>query len=113
MKDDADSAAIYFPRMVLRTGPFDGVRDKIDCKRPRNWLLGNDELAFLGDPLESFRRTLDPVLAVVALSRKLADHLIGAARGGPRNVARGKVDGRSDRKLVLQRPLHHTKAGPR
>ena len=80
MKDDADSAAFYFPRMVLRAGPFNGVCDKIDCKRPRNWLLGNDELAFLGDPLESFRCALDPVLAIVSFGRQLTEHLVGTAR---------------------------------
>jgi hypothetical protein len=37
LKASADSAASYFLRMVLRTGPFDGVCDKIGCTgRPRD-----------------------------------------------------------------------------
>src|SRR5216683_1123615 len=76
---------------------------------PRDPCSGNGELAFLGDPLESFRRTLDPILAVIALGREQPDYLVGSGRGRPRNIARREVHGRSDGKSVLQRPLHHTK----
>src|ERR1700761_5666329 len=62
------------------------------------------ELAFPGDPLESFGRTLDAILGVVAFGGKLADHLIGSARGRTRDVARSEIDGRSDGILVRQRP---------
>src|SRR5689334_15914992 len=90
MKANADSAAPYFPRVVLRTGPFDGDCSKIGCTSRPRFTLGNRELAFLGDPLKSFRRTLDPILAIVSLGRELPDHLIGAAGGRPRNIACGK-----------------------
>ena len=66
------------------------------------------ELAFLGDSLERFRRAFDPVLAIIAVARQLADNLIGATRRRTRNIARSEVHGRSNREFVLQRPLHHT-----
>ncbi len=69
---------------------------------------GQRELAFPGNPLERFRRTLDPVLAIIAVAGQLTDHLISAARGRTRNIARSEVHGRSNREFVLQRPLHHT-----
>ena len=70
-------------------------------------LLGDSELAFLGDPLKSLGRALDSILAIVAFGRKLSDDLIGAGGGRARNIARSKVHGRSNREFVLQRPLHH------
>src|SRR5215813_2830452 len=80
------------------------------CKRSRNAVRsfpsGNDELTFLGDALERFRRAFDPILAIVAFSRQLPDHLIRTAGGRTRDVARRKVHGRSNREFVLQRPLH-------
>lgn len=71
---------------------------------------GNCELAFLGDPLEGLARTLDPVLAVVTFGGKLSDNLVRTACSRPGDIAGCKVDGRSNRKLMLQRPLHHTKS---
>ena len=68
---------------------------------------GERELAFLGDAFEGFGRALDPVLTVVAIGRQQLDHLIGAGRGRTRDVAGGEIDGLSDDKFVLQRPLHH------
>src|SRR5262249_44297500 len=75
-------------------------------------LLGNGELAFLCDPLKSLAGALDPVLTIVALRREQADHLVGTTCGRTRDVARSKIDRRPNRKLVLQRPLHHTKCQP-
>ena len=63
------------------------------------------QLAFSGNPLKGFRRAFDPVLAVVAFCRKLPDDLIGATGRRARDVARGEIDRRPDRELVLQRPL--------
>src|SRR5215475_7990439 len=71
------------------------------------------ELAFLRNPLERLGRALDSVLAIIALGRKLADHLIGAARSRTRNVAGSEIHRRPDRKFVLQRPLHHTESRSR
>src|SRR5713101_8009422 len=68
-------------------------------------LLGNRELTFLGNPFESFGRAFDPILAVVAVGRKQADHLIGAAGGRTRDIAGSKVNGLSNGEFVLQRLL--------
>ncbi len=63
------------------------------------------QLALSGNPLKGFRRAFDPILAVVVFRRKLADDLVGAGGGRTRDVARGKIDGRSNGELVFQRPL--------
>ena len=75
-------------------------------------LLRDSELAFLGDPFKSLSRALNPILAIVALGRKLPDDLIGTGGGRTRNIARSKVHGRSNREFVLQRPLHHARCRP-
>src|SRR5215470_12455899 len=67
---------------------------------------GKGELAFLGNTLERFARTLDTILAVVPFGRQQADHLVGAGGSRTRHVARSEIDSRSNRELVLQRPLH-------
>src|SRR6266853_3542316 len=77
--------------------------------RVRIMLLGNRELTFLGNPFESFGRAFDPILAVVAVGRKQADHLIGAAGGRTRDIAGSKVNGLSNGEFMFQRPLHHAK----
>ena len=77
------------------------------CLRTR--VSGNRELAFLGDPFESFGRTLDTILTVVALGRKQPNHLIGAAGGRTGNIAGSKIDSLSNGVLMLQRPLHHAR----
>src|SRR5229473_3630085 len=79
---------------------------------------GNVELTFLGHPFESLGRTLDPILAVIAVGRKQPDHLIGAAGGRTGNIAGSEIDSLSNGEFVLQRPLHHAKSagcahGPR
>src|SRR5262249_52036186 len=92
---------------LSRTGAFGGVRSASDPTTPSApFPSGKGELTFLGDALERFRRALDPILAVVAFSRQLPDHLIRTAGGRTRDVARRKVHGRSNREFVLQRPLH-------
>src|SRR3979490_558088 len=102
-------------RMVLRTGPFDDERSGIRFARAGGQLLrtqsllGNVELTFLGHPFESLGRTLDPILAVVAVGREQPDHLIGAASGRTRNIAGSKIDSLSNGEFVLKRPLHHAK----
>src|SRR5207244_5487116 len=53
---------------------------------------GKGELTFLGHPLEGFARTLDAILTIVALSRQLADHLIGAGGGRTRHIACSEID---------------------
>src|SRR5450830_1745881 len=68
---------------------------------------GDGELAFLGNALESLSRALDPVLAVIAVCRQQADHFVGSTGGRAGHVACSEIDGLSDDKLVLQRPLHH------
>src|SRR6202008_1293146 len=82
---------------------------KLSVRRARGGCraAGRGELAFTGDAFETRGRTLDPILAVVPFGRKLADPLIGAGRGRTRDVARREIDGRPNRILVLQRPLHH------
>src|SRR2546430_15032604 len=70
---------------------------------------GNRELAFLGDPFESFGRAFDAILAVVAIGRQQPDHLIGAAGGRAGNVAGSKIDSLSNGVLMLQRPLHYAR----
>src|SRR5215468_46605 len=72
---------------------------------------GKGELAFLGHPLESFARTLDAILAIIAFGRQQTNHLIGAAGGRTRHIACSEIDTRSNSVLVLQRPLH-TRAFP-
>src|ERR1700723_2841520 len=67
------------------------------------------ELTFLGYPFESFGRTLDPVLAIVAIGRQQPDHLVGAAGGRSGDIAGSEIDGLSNSKFVLQRPLHHAR----
>lgn len=64
---------------------------------------GVGELAFLGNPLEGFRRALDPILIIVAIGRQQTDHLIGSAGCGPGYVACGEIDCLSNAVLVLQR----------
>src|SRR5579863_7193060 len=76
------------------------------------YALGKRELAFLGDTFECFGRALDPVLAVVAIGRKQADHFIGPTRGRPRDIAGGKIDSLSNVIFMFQRPLHHAKRRP-
>ena len=68
-------------------------------------ILGNVELTFLGHPLERLGRAFDPVLAVIAVGRKQPDHLIGAAGGRTRDIARSEIDGLSNGIFMLQRPL--------
>jgi hypothetical protein len=75
------------------------------CTQPS----GNVELTFLGYPFESFSRVLDPVLAIVAISRKQPDDLIGAAGGRPCDIAGRKIDSLSNVVFMLQRHLHHAK----
>ena len=41
---------------------------------------GRRKLTFLGNPLEGFGRTLDPVLTIIALRRKQANDFISTAR---------------------------------
>ena len=65
----------------------------------------NVELAFLGNPLKRFGRALDSILTVVAIGRKQPDHLIGAAGGRTRDIARSEIDGLSNGIFMLQRPL--------
>src|SRR6266481_4224694 len=92
--------------MVLRTGPFDGERSgtpSTGCLHTT--VSGNRELAFLGDPFESFGRAFDPILAVVTVGRKQPDHLIGAAGGRTRDIAGSKINGLSNGEFVLQRLL--------
>src|SRR5215472_13275958 len=104
--------ADWFCKRGLLTTPAVPLRQAVRVTRSRRAqprALGGGELAFPGDPLESFGRALDPVLAVVTFGRKLADHLIGATRGRTRDVARGEIDGRPNWILVHQRPLHHRK----
>ena len=92
--------------MVLRTGPFDGGRKWNPLHpAPRSISLGNVELTFLGHPLESLGRALDPVLAVIAVGREQPDHLIGAAGGRTCDIAGSKINGLSNGEFVLQRLL--------
>src|SRR5690242_20214942 len=70
---------------------------------------GNRELAFLGDPFESFGRAFDAILAVVAIGRQQPDDLIGAAGGRTGNIAGSKIDSLSNGVLMLQRPLHYAR----
>src|SRR5260370_36837899 len=58
------------------------------------YLSADVELTFLGHPFEGFSRALDPVLAVVAVGRKQANDLIGAAGAPPPNLAGVKTNGR-------------------
>ena len=93
----------FCKRGVLTTRKFRPVKLLVRRARVRSEVLrvsGRCELTFPGDPLESLRRTLDPILAVVTFGGELADHLIGAARGRARDVARRKIDGRPNRILV-------------
>src|ERR1019366_3183097 len=57
-------------------------------------------------PVQSLGRAFDAILAVVAIGRKQADHLIGAAGGRTRDIAGGEIDGLTNVVFVLQRPLH-------
>src|SRR5437588_12340083 len=96
--------------MVLRTGPFDGDRSgttSTGCQHTT--LSGNRELAFLGDPFESFGRVFDAILTIVAVGRQQTDHLVGAAGGRTGNVAGSKIDSLSNGVLMLQRPPHHAR----
>src|SRR5262245_46302842 len=95
-----------FGRMVLRTGPFDDIPEGTPppgCVRTTD--LANRELAFLGDPLESFGRAFDTILAVVAIGRQQPYHLIGAGSSRTGNIAGSKKDSLSNGVLMLQRPL--------
>jgi hypothetical protein len=67
------------------------------------------ELTFLGYAFERLGGAFDPVLAVVSVCRKQADHFVGSARGRTCNVAGGKIDGLSDTIFMTQRPLHTQK----
>src|ERR1700678_2327558 len=67
------------------------------------------ELTFLGYTFERLGGAFDPVLAVVSVGRKQADHLVGSACGRTCNVAGGKIDGLSDPIFMAQRPLHYAK----
>jgi hypothetical protein len=69
-------------------------------------ILASGELTFLCDAFESLGRILDPILKVVAISGKLPDHLVSAARSRARHVARGEKDRFSNDKFMLQRLLH-------
>ena len=103
-------AGISLCRMNLRTGPFDGGRNRNRfARRQARDRSGDVELTFLGYPFESLGRALDPVLAIVAVSRQQPDHLIGAAGGRTGDIAGCEIDGLSNGKLVLQRPLHHAR----
>src|SRR3954463_11241855 len=96
--------------MVLRTGPFDDDRSgtsSADCLHTT--VSGDRELAFLGDPFESFGRAFDTILTIIAICREQPDHLIGAAGGRTGNVAGSKIDSLSNGVLMLQRPLHHAR----
>lgn len=73
---------------------------------PDHW-LGHRKLAFLGNSFEGLDRTFDPVLTVVAIRRKQANDFISTGCGRTRNIARRKVNRRSNREFVFQRPLHH------
>src|SRR6516165_8843807 len=113
-------AGIPLTQIAPRTRLFDGARGPISrigpfqrTKLPNSRASGDGELTFLGDPLEGLAGTLDAVLAVVTVGWKQADHLVCSARGRPRNIAGSKIDGRPNRKLVLQRPLHRRKRRPR
>src|SRR5664279_4605421 len=95
--------------MNLRTGPFDGGEIETASPGRARDRSGDVELTFLGHPLESLGRVLDPVLAVVAVRRQQPDHLIGAAGGRTGDIAGSEIDGLSNGKFVLQRPLHHAR----
>src|SRR3954465_12182054 len=66
---------------------------------------GNRELAFLGDPFESFGRAFDTILTIVAICRKQPDHLIGAAGGRTGNVTGSKIDSLSNGVITHPDPL--------
>src|ERR1700691_5670818 len=80
------------------------------CNSSGTTSSGNVELTFLGHPFESLGRTLDPILAVIAIGRQQPDHLIGAAGGRTGDIAGSKIDGLSNSEFVLQRPLHHERS---
>src|SRR5258708_7836914 len=102
--------------MLLRTGPFRGGRRGTRFVFPRaltvrsRYLSADVELTFLGHPFEGFSRALDPVLAVVAVGRKQANHLIGAAGGRTRDIAGRKINRLSNGGFGLQHPLHDAKS---
>src|SRR5205814_6395597 len=99
---------------VLRTGPFDGERyGTASTAGLRTALSGDRELAFLGNAFEGFGRAFDAILAIVTVSRKQPDHLVGAAGGRSGNIAGSKIDSLSNGVLVLQHPLHHARCRPR
>src|SRR5260221_4244597 len=98
--------------MLLRTGPFHGERrngtasaaslhttlsgDRARLRRPQAAQetasgSGDRELAFLGNPFEGFGRAFDPILAIVTIGRKQADHLIVAPGGRSCNVAGSNI----------------------
>src|SRR3978361_2004475 len=92
--------------MVPLTAPFDGERTAL-YSVTRAIPSGNVELTFLGHPLESLGRVLDPVLAIIAVGGQQPDHLIGAAGGRPRDIAGREIDSLSNVVLMLQRYLHY------
>ena len=94
--------------MLPRNWPFNGGSNQnrfIAIGR----ISGNCELAFLGNAFERFGGVLDPILAVVTVGRKQADHLVGSARSRTCDIAGGKIDSLSNAIFMLQRPLHHAK----
>src|ERR1700687_4240251 len=97
--------------MLLRSGSFDYERKREPSPGHARNASGNVELTFLGYPFESLGRVLDPILAVIAVGRKQPDHLIGAAGGRTRDIARSKIDSLSNGEFVLQRLLHHANVG--
>src|SRR3984893_12037232 len=106
------SVALNLRRIFPRTGRFDGELSRNHSTRPWHAISSGDvELTFLGDPFESLGRAFDPVLAVIAVGRKQADHLIGAAGGRTGDIAGSEIDGLYNVELVLQRPSPRKNAG--
>ena len=70
--------------------------------KSRQQPLGAVELAFLGDALEGFTGTLDPVLIVVTFGRQQLDYDIAAGRRGAAKSRRGVEDRFTN--LVFVRP---------
>jgi hypothetical protein len=65
---------------------------------------GEVKLTFLGNSFEGLGRVFDSILAVISVSRKQPDHLIGATGGRTGNVAGSEIDSLSHGVFVLQRP---------
>src|SRR4051794_13814788 len=92
-------------RPAISTIRADARRCRVDTQEMSNRHSGDVELTLPGHPLERLGRTLDPVLAVVAVDRKQLDHPIGSAGGRTSNIAGSKKDGLSNGEFVLQHPL--------